>query len=61
MPVRRGRFCFKVANCDLEKRVGIHDEAIRTLFDAIRQMMKPERRGRKSIGFKVEEGEAGYV
>jgi hypothetical protein len=46
---------------ELERRVGKHDEAIRTLFDAIRQMMQPEGKGRKGIGFKVEEGGAAYV
>ena len=45
---------------DLERRVGSHDEAIRTLFDAIRQMMKPEEKERKPIGFKVEEGGTAY-
>ena len=43
---------------ELEQRVGNHDQAIRTLFDAIRQMMRPEEKERKSIGFKVEEGES---
>jgi hypothetical protein len=47
---------------ELERRVGKHDEAIRTLFDAIRQMMRPEEKGRKGIGFRVEEEEgAVYV
>ncbi|WP_027716043.1 hypothetical protein [Desulfuromonas sp. TF] len=42
-------------------RVGKHDEAIHTLFDAIRKMMRPEEKGKKSIGFKVEEDGAAYV
>jgi phage regulator Rha-like protein len=46
---------------ELERRVGKHDEAIGTLFDAIRQMMRPEEKGRKEIGFKVEEDGAAYV
>lgn len=46
---------------ELERRVGKHDEAIHTLFDAIRQMMQPEEKGRKSIGFKVEEEGAVYL
>jgi hypothetical protein len=46
---------------ELERRVGKHDEAIGTLFDAIRQMMRPEGSGRKEIGFKVEEDGAAYV
>jgi len=46
---------------ELERRVGKHDEAIHTLFDAIRQMMRPEEKGKKSIGFKVEEDGAAYV
>jgi hypothetical protein len=46
---------------ELEQRVGEHDDAIRTLFDAIRQMMMPEEKGRKEIGFRVEEGGGAYV
>jgi hypothetical protein len=45
---------------ELELRVGKHDEAIRTLFDAIRQMMRPEEKGRKGIGFQVEDEGAVY-
>jgi hypothetical protein len=46
---------------ELERRVGKHDEAIRTLFDAIRQMMAPEEKGRKEIGFRVEEDGGAYL
>jgi hypothetical protein len=45
----------------LEGRVGKHDDAIRTLFDASREMMQPEGKGRKEIGFRVEEEGAAYV
>jgi hypothetical protein len=45
----------------LERRVAGHDKAIISLFDAIRQMMKPEEKGRKGIGFKVEEEGEAYV
>lgn len=31
-----------------------------TLFDAIRQLMRPDEKGRKAIGFKVEEEGAAY-
>lgn len=46
---------------ELEQRVGKHDEAIRTLFEAIQQMMRPEEKGRKEIGFRVEEEGAAYL
>jgi hypothetical protein len=45
----------------LERRVVSHDKAIISLFDAIRQMMKSEEKGRKAIGFKVEEKGAAYA
>ena len=45
----------------LERRVVSHDKAIISLFDAIRQMMQPAEKGRKSIGFKVEEDGAAYL
>ena len=46
---------------ELERRVGKHDAAITTLFEAIRQMMMPEEKGRKVIGLRVEEDGAAYV
>jgi len=45
----------------LERRVVSHDKAIISLFDAIRQMMKPAEKERKPIGFKVEENDAAYL
>ena len=43
---------------DLEQK---YDAQFRVVFDAIRQMMQPEEKGRKEIGFRVEEGGAAYV
>ena len=40
---------------DLEKKIAGHDKTIRTLFDAIRQLMAPPVKPRRSIGFRVEE------
>jgi hypothetical protein len=37
------------------------DAQFRVVFDAIRQMMAPEEKGRKEIGFRVEEGGAAYL
>jgi len=44
----------------LERKIARHDESIRTLFDAIRQLMAPPERSRRSIGFRVEEGRPAY-
>jgi phage regulator Rha-like protein len=38
-----------------------YDAQFKVVFDAIRQMMKPEENRRKSIGFKVEEEGAAYL
>lgn len=46
---------------ELEQRVEKHDDAIRTLFETIRQMMKPVEKGRKTIGFRVEEEGAAVL
>ena len=46
---------------ELERKVGKHDEAIHSLVAAIRQMMAPEEKERKSIGFRVEEGGGAYL
>ena len=46
---------------ELEKRIASHDENIRTLFRAIRELtVKPEPQ-RKSIGFQVKEPKVRYV
>jgi len=36
---------------ELERRIEGHDAGIRTLFDAIRQLMKPQEKPRPQIGF----------
>jgi len=46
---------------ELEKKFAGHDRQFIAVFDAIRQMMQPAEKGRKSIGFKVEEDGAAYV
>jgi len=38
---------------ELEGRVGNHDEQITAIFEAIRQLMEPPERPKKSIGFEV--------
>lgn len=45
---------------ELERRIGGHDESIRTLFDAIRHLMTPPEKAPRSIGFRVEEARPGY-
>ena len=45
----------------LERRVVGHDKALAGLFDAIRQLMAPETKERKQIGFKVEEEKAAFL
>ena len=39
---------------ELEDRIGRHDEHIRTIFEAIRQLMSPEPKPRRRIGFDVQ-------
>jgi hypothetical protein len=45
---------------ELESRIASHDENIRTLFQAIRQLMAPPAAGEKKIGFHVREKRAAY-
>jgi hypothetical protein len=45
---------------DLERKIENHDESIHTLFEAIRQLMKPHQEARKEIGFHVKEGTVPY-
>lgn len=45
---------------ELECRVEGHDENIRNLFDAIRQLMAPPASPRRQIGFQVRERRSTY-
>lgn len=36
---------------ELESRIGTHDKAIRSLFDAIRQLMTPPEKEKRPVGF----------
>ena len=46
---------------ELERKIECHDAGIRTLFEAIRQLMTPPESPRKSIGFQVKERRAKYA
>ncbi|MBI4325990.1 MAG: hypothetical protein HY674_12085 [Chloroflexi bacterium] len=45
---------------DLERRLEGHNQAIKSLFDAIRQLAAPPAKPRREIGFHVKEGSAPY-
>jgi hypothetical protein len=45
---------------ELERRVGKHDEEIGAIFEAIRQLMAPQEKPRREIGFPVREKTARY-
>ncbi len=45
---------------ELDRRVTGHDEAIRSLVRAIRQLMAPPEKAQRSIGFRVEEAGSVY-
>ena len=45
---------------ELEKKIGIHDEAIRSLVSAIRQLMAAPEKQPKKIGFQLREKRAAY-
>ncbi len=40
---------------DLERKIESHDKGIRPLFEAIRQLMAPSHKKRRSIGFHVRQ------
>jgi hypothetical protein len=46
---------------ELERKIESHDAGIRTLFEAIRQLMTPPESPRKSFGFQVKERRAKYA
>jgi len=39
----------------LERKIERHDEEIRTIFQAIRQLMAPPEKSQRQIGFRIEE------
>ena len=45
---------------ELEKRIASQDENIRTLFQAIRQLMAAPERPPKKIGFQLKEKRGAY-
>ncbi|MBI4736551.1 MAG: hypothetical protein HY766_10955 [candidate division NC10 bacterium] len=45
---------------ELDRRVTGHDAAIRSLVRAIRQLMAPQEKPRRSIGFRFEEAGPRY-
>lgn len=44
----------------LEKRVGVQDDKIQAVFDAIRELMKAPEKPKRGIGFRAEEKLAIY-
>jgi hypothetical protein len=45
---------------ELESRVGEHDGAITHLFEAIRQLLNPEEKPQREIGFHIRESSPPY-
>jgi hypothetical protein len=45
---------------ELESKIETHDEAIRSLVSAIRQLMPPPAAGQKKIGLQLREKRASY-
>ena len=45
---------------ELEQRIEKHDEHIRAIFEAIRQLMQPPEKPKRQIGFRVGEGRIPY-
>jgi len=45
---------------DLERRVGKHDKEISAILEVIRQLMAPQEKPRRKIGFHVRERTARY-
>ena len=45
---------------ELERRLEEHDEGIKTLFEAIRELMTPPAEPRRQIGFHIKENSVRY-
>ncbi len=44
---------------ELERKIEKHDEEIKTIFDAIRQLMAPPEKPHRPIGFRIAEEKIG--
>jgi hypothetical protein len=45
---------------ELERKLGKHDDEIRVLFEAIKQLMRDEKKPKREIGFRIKENIAKY-
>jgi hypothetical protein len=45
---------------ELERKYETHDRQIKSIFEAIRQLMLPPEKPKRQIGFKVEESKVKY-
>ena len=45
---------------ELERKIENHDESIQTIFEALRQLMKPPEKPGRKIGFDIKERRAAY-
>jgi len=45
---------------ELDAKVGTHDEELKLIFEAIRQLTAPQEKKKKAIGFTVKEDRAKY-
>ena len=45
---------------ELERQLESHDKGIKSLFDAIRELMTPPEEPRREIGFHIKEDDAPY-
>jgi len=46
---------------ELERKYETHDRQIKSIFEAIRQLMLPPEKPKRQIGFKIEEPKMKYV
>ena len=53
--VGHGELAGKLA--ELERRVGVHDRSLRTLFAALRGLMTPAAPEKRRVGFRTDEGQ----
>ena len=44
---------------ELERKVGVHDQEIQAVFDAVRRLMKEPEKPKRRIGFTAEEKKCG--
>ena len=53
--------CFSQGRSQIEAKLSVHDQSLKAVFDAIRQLMQPPEPKKKRIGFITDDDKPGQT